>query len=60
MKVNDKIENDSRQIPKTLEICANKKYYDILYAYLQYISEKDENGVRYFTKKDINFSRLGE
>ena len=51
-----KIMPNSRQIPKNKSICANKKYYDILYAYLQYISTKDENGVRYFTKKDINFS----
>lgn len=55
-----KIMPNSRQIPKTKSICANKKYYDILYAYLQYISEKDEDGVRYFTKKDINFSKLGD
>ena len=55
-----KIMPNSRQIPKNKSICANKKYYDILYAYLQYISTKDENGVRYFTKKDINFSKLAD
>ena len=41
-----KIMPNSRQIPKTKEICANKKYFDILYAYLQCISEKDEEGKR--------------
>ena len=55
-----KIQPNSRQVPKAKTICASKKYYDILYAYLQCISERDENGNRYFTKKDINFSRLGE
>ena len=53
------IKTNSRQIPKNKEICANKKYYDILYAYLQCISEKSENGIRYFNKKEINFTKLG-
>ena len=55
-----KIQSNSRQVPKAKNICSNKKYYDILYAYLQCISERDETGVRYFLKKDINFSKLGE
>ena len=29
-----KVENNSRQVPKTATVCANKKYYDIMYAYL--------------------------
>ena len=53
------IKTNSRQVPKNKEICANKKYYDILYAYLQCISEKDKNGVRCFSKKEINFTKLG-
>lgn len=52
------IKANSRQIPKTKEICSNKKYYDILYAYLQCISEKNEQGNRVFSKKAINFSQL--
>lgn len=48
---------NSRQVPKDKMICANKKYYDILYSYLQCISEKIDNK-RYFSKKDINFSKL--
>lgn len=56
-----KIQPNSRQIPKARNICSNKKYYDILYAYLQCISERDaESNKRYFYKKDINFSKLGE
>lgn len=56
-----KIQSNSRQIPKTKDICSNKKYYDILYAYLQYISHFDEvNKVRYFYKKEINFTKLGQ
>ena len=55
------IQTNSRQVPKTKTICANKKYYDILYAYLQCISIRDEyDGKRYFYKKDINFSKLAE
>ena len=56
-----KIQPNSRQIPKAKSICANKKYYDILYAYLQCISIRDDsNGERYVSKKDVNFSKLGE
>ena len=56
-----KIQPNSRQIPKLKTICADKKYYDILYAYLQCISTRDEvNGLRQFSKKEINFSKLGE
>ena len=56
-----KIQPNSRQVPKSKNICSNKKYYDILYAYLQCISERDkESNKRYFYKKDINFSKLGE
>lgn len=54
-----KVENNSRQVPKTATVCANKKYYDIMYAYLQCISEAGEEGKRYFKKKDINFTKLG-
>lgn len=56
-----KIQPNSRQMPKAKTICSNKKYYDILYAYLQCISQRDEEiNKRYFYKKDINFSKLGE
>lgn len=51
---------DSRQIPKTKDICSNKKYYDVMYAYFQCLSDKDENGIRYFDKKEVKFTRLGE
>jgi hypothetical protein len=54
-------QSNSRQIPKVQTICASKKYNDILYAYLQCVSERDSiNGNRYFSKKDINFSNLGK
>lgn len=55
------IKSNSRQIPKVKEICANKKYFDVLYSYLQSISKFNEKeNIRYFPKKDINFSKLGE
>ena len=56
-----KIQPNSRQMPKSKTICADKKYYDILYAYLQCISTRDEaSGIRQFSKKEINFSKLGD
>lgn len=59
------IQSNSRQIPKTTEICASKKYYDVLYAYFQCASERDERldpsgKKRFFTKKSVNFSKLAE
>ena len=52
---------DTRQIPKIEKICADKKYHDILYSFLQENSQWD--GVlghpRYVDKSLINFSWLG-
>ena len=48
----------ARQIPKTKDICASKKYNDILYAYLQCISEKDRTGRRIVEKSKIKFTQL--
>ena len=56
-----KIQSNSRQVPKTKEICSNKKYYDVLYAYLQCISDYEtDTKIRYFSKKEINFTKLGD
>lgn len=55
------IKNNSRQIPDNKEICADKKYYDILYGYLQQISECEQckgSVIRYVSMKDISFVRL--
>lgn len=52
---------NSRQIPSTRKICADKKFYDILYAYLQCISTReDEESARTFEKKEINFTKLAK
>lgn len=52
---------NSRQIPSTRKICADKKFYDILYAYLQCISTReDEKSARTFEKKEINFTKLAK
>lgn len=53
------VKKNSRQVPKTKDVCANKKYYDIMYAYFQCISEIGVDGNRYFKKKDVNFTKLG-
>lgn len=53
------ISSESRQVPKDQDICSSKKYYDILYAYLQCISVRDNvSGIRYFNKSEVNFSKL--
>ena len=56
------IKKNSRQIPKTKEYCANKKYNDMIYSYLQVISYFDEkvDTDRWVYKKDVNFSRMAE
>lgn len=56
------IEKNSRQVPKTTDFLANKKYCDILYCYFQTISSWDEieGHPRYFSKKDKNFSKIAE
>ena len=53
------IQPNSRQIPKSKEICANKKYNDILYAYLQNESVMEKiSGKRFFFFFAVNFSKL--
>lgn len=54
------MQSNSRQIPKKKEICADKQYFDILYGYLQTISYMKNNRCRYFKKKDVNFTKLGQ
>lgn len=55
------IQSNSRQIPSDKMYTANKKYSDILYGYLQYISHFDEdNHVRFIFKKEINYKQIGE
>lgn len=53
------IKSNSRQIPDSKAICADKKYYDILYGWLQQVSEYDE-GIRYVDTKKVNFSQLSK
>ncbi len=57
------IKGNSRQIPNNKTICADKKYYDILYGYLQQISEQERMNnviVRYVPIKEINYTELGK
>lgn len=54
-------QSEQLQVPKTKEICSQKKYYDVLYSYLQCISTWDKvTNVRSFNKKEINFSKLAK
>lgn len=52
------IQANSRQIPKVQEICADKRYSDVLYTYLQSISEKRDSNTRVVAKEEVNFSKL--
>lgn len=53
------IKSNSRQIPDSKTICADKKYYDILYGWLQQVSEF-EDGVRWVDAKKVNFTQLSK
>lgn len=51
-----KILPDSRQIPKGQEYTANKMYTDIVYAWLQVNSKREEEtNIRWIAKKDVKF-----
>ena len=56
------MEKNKRQIPKTVEICSNKLYNDILYGYLQSMSKWDgEKGhYRYILKQDLIFQKIAK
>lgn len=54
------IQRNSRQIPSDKIYTADKKYNDLLYGYLQHISQYDENTqIRFILKKDIVYTKLG-
>ena len=53
------IQKNSRQMPKTQKIISEKYYSDILYAYFQGISLRNETtNIRWFPKSMVNFSNL--
>lgn len=56
------IQNNSRQMPKTREYLSNKLYYDVLYAYLQVISQWDgvKGHPRHIQKKDVMFTKIAK
>lgn len=55
------IQKNSRQVPSVAEICSSKKYYDLLYSYLQTISIRDKlSKERYVYTKDVKYSRIGQ
>lgn len=53
------IRSNSRQVPKDIKYTSDRKYSDLLYSYLQCISEYDGN-CRVISKKKIKFSTIGE
>ena len=57
-----RVQENSRQVPRSKEIVSNKDYQDLIYGYLQSISEWD--GVvghpRYVQKKNIVYTTMGQ
>lgn len=53
------LRSNSRQVPKNIEYTSDKKYSDLLYSYLQCISEYD-GSCRVIEKKKIKFSKIGD
>lgn len=52
---------DSRQIPSDKSLTGNKKYSDLLYGYLQVMSEREEEtDIRYIEKKNLKFTKIAE
>ena len=50
---------DSRQIPSDKSLTGNKKYSDLLYGYLQVVSEREEGtNIRYIDKKNLKFTKI--
>ena len=50
---------DSRQIPSDKSLTGNKKYSDLLYGYLQVVSEREEEtNIRYIEKKNLKFTKI--
>ena len=50
---------DSRQIPSDKSLTGNKKYSDLLYGYLQVVSEREEGtNIRYIEKKNLKFTKI--
>lgn len=54
------IQRNSRQVPNTKDIVAQKYYSDILYSHLQVISQFDpETAERFVLAADINYAAFG-
>lgn len=52
---------DSRQIPSDKSLTGNKKYSDLLYGYLQVMSDREEDtDIRYIEKKNLKFTKIAE
>lgn len=55
------IQKNSRQMPKTREICSNKKYSDVVYGWFQDVSERDlDTNLRYVSGCNVNFSKIAQ
>lgn len=52
---------DSRQIPSDKSLTGNKKYSDLLYGYLQVMSDREEGtDIRYIEKRNLKFTKIAE
>lgn len=52
---------NSRQVPKDAQIMKDKNYYDVVYAWFQCKSERDEkSGIRYVPYSEAKYVQIGE
>ena len=55
-----KLGKNNRQVPSVKDVTSNKNYYDLMYGYLQNISEPALDGNRYISKKELSYTKLAE
>lgn len=55
-----KVVKNSRQVPSAKDFTSNKNYFDLMYGYLQEISQPALNGNRYIEKKEVSQTKLAD
>lgn len=55
-----KVAKNSRQVPSVKDVTSNKNYFDLMYGYMQGISQPAMDGSRYVEKKEATQAKLAE
>jgi len=53
-------QSNSRQVPRDAQIMKDKNYYDVVYAWFQCKSDKDDNNLRTVSYSDSKYVTIGE